>query len=350
MDGLLGLVVALAHFHGAVDALEAHARHPGRDGARFHGLGLANGLGQHQHGVVAQAVDEVLVELALEARQQRVACQWLRVGAEGRDQLDPALPCCPHGAGNAEVVAVEGIEVRAQASFARSPHDQRQIGTEVRSDDGIGPGLLDLGDIGGVILDLAQRVEVIAHDLQVGALGRQHAACGARDFLAIGIVGVEQKDLLHLLLPGQIGGQRGHLHVRIRIGAKVPVAASGIGHLRCLGRIVQVDDFLAGVAAVVLFDGFLQCQAHGRGAGTLHHIADVLSDDGVELAQRLLCGEAVVEGHDLELHGTGPALLVGKLGAVLEALEYVQAQPRHGAAHGIQRGNLHHRGRLRMNE
>ena len=62
---LLELMVGLAHFDLAVEALELHAFQHGSDLGRLGGLGLGKGFGQHGKAVVHGAGVHVIVELLL---------------------------------------------------------------------------------------------------------------------------------------------------------------------------------------------------------------------------------------------------------------------------------------------
>jgi hypothetical protein len=74
------------------------------------------------------------------------------------------------------------------------------------------------------------------------------------------IVLAKDVDLLDVGLVLHPGGQRLHLHGGVGVQAKVPVAALAVGEVGVDRRIVQVEQFLARVACVVLLDGVDDCQ------------------------------------------------------------------------------------------
>jgi hypothetical protein len=103
------------------------------------------------------------------------------------------------------------IGIFRPASFSAFD-EQRQVGAPVAGDDGVGAGLLDLGDVRREVLDLADRVQVFTHHLHVGALARDRVLEVLGDLLAVRVVLVEQIDLADLGLVLHEGGQRLHLH------------------------------------------------------------------------------------------------------------------------------------------
>mmetsp|Transcript_57664 Transcript_57664/g.135770 ORF Transcript_57664/g.135770 Transcript_57664/m.135770 type:complete len:224 (+) Transcript_57664:1018-1689(+) len=189
-------------------------------------------------------------------------------------------------------------------------------------------------------------MQVLADDLDVRALARQHFLGVLGDLVAVGIVLVQQVDLLDVRLVLHEGGQRLHLHRGVGVEAEVPVAALAVGQVGIDGRVVQVDDFLAGVALVVFADRVAQRQ---RDAGTiaLHHVADALVGGGLQQVQRLGGAELVVEGDELELHA-GRVALVELLDQELEGLDLVLADRAHQAGERVDIGQLDRLALLRL--
>ena len=139
----------------------------------------------------------------------------------------------------------------------------------------------------------------------------------------MGVVLVQQIDLLDVGLVLHEGRHRLHLHRGIGIEAEMPIAAFAVGQIRVDGRMVQVNDFLAGVALVVLVDCVQQGGGDAR-AVALAHIAYALVEGGFEGVQRLSRAELVVEDDQFELD-SGRIALVELFLHELEALHLVLA-------------------------
>ena len=70
-------------------------------------------------------------------------------------------------AGAARIV---GVPVDLQARVGRRLEQQREVLAPVAGDDAVGARRLDLRDVGREVGDLEQRVQLVADDLDVGAL------------------------------------------------------------------------------------------------------------------------------------------------------------------------------------
>ena len=143
-------------------------------------------------------------------------------------------------------------------------------------------------------------MQVVAHDLDVGTFFSQVLPCGLLYGVAEGIVLVEQVDLLDFLAARHPAGQRLHLHVGVRVEAKVPERAFLVGERRVDRRIVQEQDLLAGTPFVVAVHGLDQRACHRR-AVALGDVLDALVDDPLQLVERLLRTGLVVKADDFEL-------------------------------------------------
>jgi hypothetical protein len=119
---------------------------------------------------------------------------------------------------------------------------------------GVGARGLDLGDVRREVAHLRERVQVLADDLHVGRLRRRLLLGELGDLVAVRVVLVQQVHLLDVRLVLHEGGHRLHLHRRVGVEAEVPVAALAVGEVGVDRRVVEVDDFLARVALVVLVD------------------------------------------------------------------------------------------------
>ena len=88
------------------------------------------------------------------------------------------------------------------------------------------PDCLILATYGAKSLHLAERMQVVADDLGVGAVARQAFLEELGDLLAVRVVLVDQVDLRDLGLVLHEGGQRGHLHRRVGVEAEVREACT----------------------------------------------------------------------------------------------------------------------------
>jgi hypothetical protein len=219
---------------------------------------------------------------------------------------------------------VVGVEGDVEPGIARRLDEQRHVVAPVAGDDGVGARRLHLGDVGREVLHLAERVQVLADDLDVGALAREVGLGRARDRLPERVVLVDQVDLLDLLVLGEEGRERLHLHVAVGVEAEVPVAAFRVGEIRVDRGVVEVEDLLPRVALVVLLDRVAE-RERDRRALALDDVADAAVDDLLQLVQGLLRAHPVVEPDDLDLERSGEPLAVDLVGGELEVLEPVLA-------------------------
>ena len=120
----------------------------------------------------------------------------------------------------------------------------------------------------------------------------------------------------------------------------MPEVALAVGQVGVDRGVIQVNDFLSGIALVVLGHGVGQRQRDRR-AVALHDVADALVDDLLEHRERFLRGELVVKADDLELRPAGPVLLVGEVGDVLPAVQLVLAHRGHEAGQRVDETDFH---------
>ncbi|MDT4849411.1 hypothetical protein FQZ97_835310 [compost metagenome] len=118
----------------------------------------------------------------------------------------------------------------------------------------------------------------------------------------------------------------------------MPVAALAVGQVGIDGRVVEVHDFLARVAGVVLLERVHDGQRRA-GAVALHHVARALVHGRAQRGGGFLRAELVVDADDLELHA-GHVLLVEFFGQELEGLELVGTDGRHQARQRVQPRDL----------
>ena len=253
--------------------------------------------------------------------------------------VDLARRARAHGRGRAGGNRIVGVELDVvQARVVRGLDQQRQVRAPVAGDHRVGARLLDLGDIGREVAHLGQRREVVADDLDIGTLGLEHVLGVLRHLVAVGVVLVDQIDLLHIGKVLHVGGQRLHLHRGVSVEAEVPVAALAVRQVRIHRGIVEVDDLLALVARVVLFQRIHDGQRRAR-AIALHHVARALVHGRAQRAGGFLRAELVVNADHFEFHA-GRILLAEFLRQELEALELVRTQRCHQAGQRVQPGDL----------
>ena len=239
----------------------------------------------------------------------------------------------------AEAAAVVGIERRGEAGVLGRLDQQRHVVAPVAGDDGVGVGLLHLRDVRSEILHLRERVQVVAHDLDVRALSCKVFLRRARHGLAERVVLVDQVHVLDLGVLGHVGGQRLHLHVAVGIPAEVPEAALGVVEIRIHRGVVEVHDGLARIAFVVLVHGVDQGAGNG-GAVALGDEADTAVDHLLEHVQAFLGAQFVVEGHYFELHAARKPALIYVLDHELELFQSRLADVGHAAGQWVDVGNL----------
>ena len=158
------------------------------------------------------------------------------------------------GGRTAGAAGVVGVPVDLESGVGRSLQQQREILAPVAGHHGVGARCLDLGDVGREIGDLQQRMQFVADDLDVRPLGAEHRLGGGSDGLAERVILVDQIDVLDGGRGLHVVGERLHLDVGVGIPAEMPEAALVVGQNRIDRGIVEVENFLAGIALVVLCD------------------------------------------------------------------------------------------------
>jgi len=199
----------------------------------------------------------------------------------------------------AERVAVEGVELQRLAEVAHRAHELRQVVAPVAGQHRVRTAGADLGRIRQEVLHAAERVQLVADDLDVGAHRSNHRARLARDVLAEAVVLVDQVQPPHLAVGAQHLDERGQPHVGVRVEAEVPGAAALVGQARVDGRIVQQERAPFGVALVVLVDRVDQRRGDRR-AVALQHEADALVDGAAQQRECFLGLALAVEAHEPE--------------------------------------------------
>ena len=288
--------------------------------------------------MVDRALRQVVIELLLEAVHAGLNRRAHVVVPVGHG-IDLAVGGRAHGRGSAGAKRVIGIELDVvQARVVGRLEQQRQIRAPVAGDHGIGSRLLDLGHIGREVAYLGQRRKVIAHDLHIGTLSLEQFLGELGHLLAVPVVLVDQIDLLDLGIVLHECGQCLHLHGGIGIETEMPVAAFAVGEIGIHRSVVQIEQLLALVARIVLFQRIHDRQRRAR-AIALRHIAHALIHGRAQRGRGLLRAELVVQRHDLELHARG-VFLVELFRQQLKRLELIRSHGSHQTRQGINPGDL----------
>jgi hypothetical protein len=116
----------------------------------------------------------------------------------------------------------------------------------------------------------------------------------------VGVVLVDQVNLLRLPVRRDDGSEGVDLHVDVGVEAEVPEIALLVGERRVDGRVVQEQQFAARVALVVLEHGFRQRMGHVRTVA-LGDEANPLVDGLLERHQAFLGTGLVVEADEFQL-------------------------------------------------
>ena len=333
-------MVGLAHFNFAVEAVDLHSFHRQGDLERVGGLGFLEGFGEHRDPGVGGHRVVVVVVLLAEALNDVRTDELLVVRVPVAHEPDLVFARGSHRGGHASGAGIVGVEVGVESGVLGCLDQQREVAAPVAGDDGVRARGLHFGNVGREVLHLRERVQVLADDLDVGALLAEVVLGRLGHGVAERVVLVEEVDVLDLRVLGQERGQRLHLHVRVRVEAEMPEVALAVGQVGVDRGVIQVNDFLSGIALVVLGHGVGQRQRDRR-AVALHDVADALVDDLLEHRERFLRGELVVEADDLELGPAGPVLLVGEVGDVLPAVQLVLAYRGHQARQRVDKADFH---------
>ncbi|MCY1170714.1 hypothetical protein D9M73_108010 [compost metagenome] len=181
-------------------------------------------------------------------------------------------------------------------------------------------------------------MQVFTDDLDVGSLAREVGLGVLGNLLSVRIVLVDQVDLLDLGLVFHECGQRFHFHGGVSIQAEMPVIALAVGQVGIDRRVIQVNNFLARIALVVL----RQCvHDRQRRAGTvaLNDITCTLVNRGLQGICGFLWAQFVVDADDLKLHA-GLVLFAELVSHELKALELVRTHRGHQARQRVKPCNL----------
>ncbi len=356
VDAFLQLVVIRAQLHRAAEAAKDHAAEPGGHAGGLGRLHVGHGVRQHLDAVIG-GVHRQVFPVALAKGRGQFADRALLVGVVGGHLVDRQAPTAlGQRGGRAHEPGVVGVEGDVQALPLQRLDHVAQVGTPVAGDQRLRARVADALHEGREIDALERWVQLVAHHLHVRALLRHGLAEVARDLLAVGVVLVQQKDLLQRGLQGHEPREGLHLHAGVGVDAEVPVAALLGGQRRVHGGVVDVEHGVLRVARVVPRHRVRNGRRRAR-AVALHDVAKALVDGGLERVEAFLRRALVVKAGHHETHTGRVGRAVPALGHELPALEAVAPdvarRPRErvdeGDAHGLallgpQRQRPHQRG------
>ena len=224
---------------------------------------------------------------------------------------------------------VVGVDRQFQPCVIHGLDQQRQILTPVAGHDGVRTRLLDFGDVGREVFDLRDRVQVLAHNGSIRALGGHALLEVLGDLLAVRVILVDQVDLFDVGLVFHEGRQGFHFHGRVSVQAEMAKSAFFVGEGGIDRRVVEVNHFFPRVALVVLLHRIGQHQRDGR-AVALRHVAKALVNGGFQDVLRFLRRALVVHAHHFKIDTSGVFGAAQTLGDELPALELVLPHIREG--------------------
>mmetsp|Transcript_22694 Transcript_22694/g.37339 ORF Transcript_22694/g.37339 Transcript_22694/m.37339 type:complete len:411 (-) Transcript_22694:3483-4715(-) len=339
------LVIDLAHFDAA--APHVLVLHPLKGIGDLHHIGggarFVDRFGQHLNHIGDARLTDIAIRVfgleRLIIGRSCVADGW--VDLSFGDQSQGPFTCFAKGRCDAVCGRIIGKDRTVIAVFQHRFAQAQHVRAPIACDDGIRTGGHDLAAIGREILDLADGVQLIPDNLDIGALFPNETHGRRGHGLAEGIVLADDIYLFDGLILRNHIRQRVHLDVGIGVKAEVPEVALVIGQGRIHGGVIQKQHPVIRVAAIVLLDRLGQRIGHTGGVA-LGDIADALIDGDLQLDQGFLGADLVVEGDDLE-HVTvqHAALFVHQLfGGEFILVQAVHARARKGAAERIDEGNF----------
>ncbi|MCY1535847.1 hypothetical protein D9M68_712710 [compost metagenome] len=141
---------------------------------------------------------------------------------------------------------------------------------------------------------------LFAHDGNVGP-HRAKVALGRRlDLLPEAVILVDQVHLLHCRIARDVGRQREHAHVHMRIEPEMPERAARLGEVGVDRLVVQVQNLASGIAFVVGVHRLDQAGNDGRTA-TAGEVLDATLGGLTKDVQRFLGLALGIKHRDLEL-------------------------------------------------
>ena len=322
VDRLEELMVILAHEALATaENIELHSFKCGRNLHRIERLRLFRGEGEHPHFVDGARIEQAEVILCpqrlLEFPRRRIVDIREAFGDRKNLMVEVGLLDSRRAARAARVI---GEPVRLQTGVGCRLQQQREILPPIAGDHGVCAGCLDLGNVGGKVGDLQQRVKLVADDLDIRPFRGEHRLGRGANGFSKRIILIDQVNFLdrgHVLY---VIGKRFHLDVGIRVPAEMPVAALVVGEGRIDRGIVEVQDFLARIAIIVFGDEIRQ-RAGDRRTIALSEVANAGIDRFLRLDQAFLRVRLVVERNDFDLLAQNAALGIEFFGNELVRLE-----------------------------
>ena len=258
------------------------------------------------------------------------------------DRRQPPLTGRADGGRAADQMRQIGVEPHIHARVHRRLDQQIEVAVVIAGDHGLRAGRLDLLDVGGEVLHLAEGHQLIADDFDVRAVFLQIFQRVVAHRLAEQVILVQQVHFLDVGGQRFDPGRRAHFHAAGE--AELPEVAFLIGQLGRERAAVQIDHPVVGIARVMFRHAIDQRGADVR-PGALHDEGNVLIGDVLQRDQRLGRLQLVVERYDLELTAEGAALGVETVEQNLEDFQKFIAARGEGTGERVDIGDLDRLGR-----
>src|SRR6185295_2608399 len=271
----------------------------------------------------------VVASLALEIVRELRAASVCRITHPGHYDFQVFLAGTPDYRRQTFQCGAEDEISHVQTRFPAGANQQRKIAAPIPRHHSVRARRPDFRDIRREVLDLRQRMQIVAVDGHVRAPGGNALPRGAADRLAPGIVLVDEINLADRRLFAQILRQCDSTHVTVRIKTEVPELAFRIGHFGIEAAVVEKQDRLPGIAAVMLGNAVAQGEPDVR-ANALGNIANALADGRLQRDQSLLGAQLVVVIDDFQpCTAEQPALLGDVIRRRMQLARYRFALQRH---------------------
>jgi len=169
-----------------------------------------------------------------------------------------------NGGRRAQGISVEGIKLRLQAHFSGGLDEQSQVVAPVACQHSLRAVGLDFCGVGQEIFHPANRMKLVANDLNVGPLCRHHRARLLQHLLTKAVVLADKVELFQRSVGLQHIGERSQAHVCVGVKTEMPETAFLVCERRLHRRVVQKQAAVAGLALVVFVQRVDQHRRRGR--------------------------------------------------------------------------------------